>query len=352
MWQRFTERARRVIFFSQDEAGRLGENYVSTEHILLGLTRETDTVAARILDTLGVKLDQIRFEIERQVARADGAPATDMQLTPRAKRVIDLAYDEARQLDNNYIGTEHLLLGLVREENGLAGRVLLKLGVTLTRTRNEVAMLQAARDNEKDEAAAASQAAVVVASPEMGAGKFAPPQSLGFRKAHLAHLLRRAIASEPELASLPGDEILARLSGDPMAPLPPDSHAERALAPGDLGTAMAPEGRANAEFAPTADTFLDLIAACRARDAYGYAELLASQKNEPLNRAAVLALPTGTPLKVLTPPRDAPTDAIQGGYYVRALGSGDLAGRAGWVLRDRFAYTGPDDAPFPPAEGE
>jgi len=142
MWQRFTERARRVVFFAQEEANRLGENYVSTEHLLLGLVRENDSVAARILDRLGVSLSRIRAEVERQVSRGDGRLGQDMQLTPRAKRVIDLAYDEARQLNNNYIGTEHLLLGLIREGDGLAGRVLQKLGVDLERTRREVMNLQ------------------------------------------------------------------------------------------------------------------------------------------------------------------------------------------------------------------
>ena len=142
MWQRFTERARRVVFFAQEEAGRLGENYVSTEHLLLGLVRENDRVAARILDRMGVSLGRIRSEIERQVARGDGRLGQDMQLTPRAKRVIDLAYDEARTLNNNYIGTEHLLLGLIREGEGLGGKVLQKLGVDIERTRREVTSLQ------------------------------------------------------------------------------------------------------------------------------------------------------------------------------------------------------------------
>jgi ornithine carbamoyltransferase len=142
MWQRFTERARKVVFYAQEEAGRLGENYVSTEHLLLGLVRENDSVAARILDRIGVSLGRIRSEIERQVARGDGRLGQDMQLTPRAKRIIDIAYDEARQLDNNYIGTEHLLLGLLREAEGLAGRVLMKLGMDLGRTRQEVIKLQ------------------------------------------------------------------------------------------------------------------------------------------------------------------------------------------------------------------
>src|SRR5881628_1491668 len=142
MWQRFTERARRVVFFAQEEAGRLGENYVGTEHLLLGLVRENDSVAARILERLGVPLGRIRSDIERQVTRGHGNSGQDMQLTPRAKRVIDLSYEEARQLNNNYIGTEHLLLGLIREGDGLAARVLVKLGADLERTRREVHTMQ------------------------------------------------------------------------------------------------------------------------------------------------------------------------------------------------------------------
>src|ERR1700692_3121053 len=145
MWQRFTERARKVVFYAQEEAQRFGEGYVSTEHLLLGLVRESDSVAARGLEKLGVSLNRIRAEVEKQLPRGDARPSQDMTLTPRAKRVIDLAYDEARNLNNNYIGTEHLLLGLIREGDGLAGRVLAKLGVELEKARREVMALQ---DNE------------------------------------------------------------------------------------------------------------------------------------------------------------------------------------------------------------
>src|SRR4051812_7656181 len=138
MWQRFTERARRVVFFAQEEAARLGENYVGTEHLLLGLVRESDSVAARILDRLGVPLGMIRADVERQVTRGHGNLGQDMQLTPRSKRVIDLAYDCARQLKNNYIGTEHLLMGLIREGDGLAARVLIKMGATELRVHEVV----------------------------------------------------------------------------------------------------------------------------------------------------------------------------------------------------------------------
>src|SRR4051812_17332771 len=145
MWQRFTERARKVVFYAQEEAQKFGEGYVSTEHLLLGLVRESDSVAARVLEKLGVSLNRIRVEVEKQLPRGDARPSQDMTLTPRAKRVIDLAYDEARNLNNNYIGTEHLLLGLIRDGDGLAGRVLAKLGVELEKARREVMALQ---DNE------------------------------------------------------------------------------------------------------------------------------------------------------------------------------------------------------------
>jgi hypothetical protein len=148
MWQRFTERARRIVFFAQEEAARLGENYVGTEHLLLGLVRESDSVGSRILDHLGISLGRIRQEIERQVTRGTGNLGQDMQLTPRAKRVIDLAYEEARQLNNNYIGTEHLLLGMVREGDGLAARVLTKLGATLERVRQQVWQMQEQEGNQ------------------------------------------------------------------------------------------------------------------------------------------------------------------------------------------------------------
>jgi ATP-dependent Clp protease ATP-binding subunit ClpA len=142
MWQRFTERARRVVFFAQEEAALLGENFVGTEHFLLGVVRETNSVATRILDRLGIPLARIRADIERQVTRGPGNLGQDMQLTPGAKRVIDLAYEEARQLKNNYMGTEHLLLGLIGEGDGLAARVLTDLGMDLERTRREVYAMQ------------------------------------------------------------------------------------------------------------------------------------------------------------------------------------------------------------------
>ncbi len=162
MWQRFTERARKVVFYAQEEAQKFGEGYVSTEHLLLGLVRESDSVAARVLEKLGVSLNRIRAEVEKQLPRGDARPSQDMTLTPRAKRVIDLAYDEARNLNNNYIGTEHLLLGLIREGDGLAGRVLAKLGVELEKARREVMSLQ---DNETQSKAGSGTRASSASGP-------------------------------------------------------------------------------------------------------------------------------------------------------------------------------------------
>lgn len=146
MWQRFTERARRAVFYAQEEAAHLGESYVSTEHLLLGLIREPNSVAARVIERLGVDLGQLRYEVERQLQRGERKHVQETQLTPRAKRVIDLAYDEARLLGDNYIGTEHLLLGLIREGEGLAGRVLKQMGVDLDRTRAEVRKLKGEKE--------------------------------------------------------------------------------------------------------------------------------------------------------------------------------------------------------------
>ena len=142
MWTRYSERARRVVFFAQQEAGRLGAGYISPEHLLLGLVRENDSVAVRILDNLGVSREKVRNEIEGQATKGEATTGQDMYLGPDVKRAIDLAYDEARQLGSNYVGTEHLLLGLIREEEGMAGRVLSRLGVELEKVRSEVRKIQ------------------------------------------------------------------------------------------------------------------------------------------------------------------------------------------------------------------
>jgi len=139
MWQRFTERARKVILLAQEEAGRVGSQQVATEHLLLGLLREAEGVAAQVLESLGVGLAAVRSEVESHVTPKDATVSGEPQLDPRAKKVVELAADEAKRMKHNYIGTEHLLLGLVREKEGLAAKVLTAQGVTLDQMRQQVA---------------------------------------------------------------------------------------------------------------------------------------------------------------------------------------------------------------------
>ncbi|MBA2396641.1 MAG: helix-turn-helix domain-containing protein [Ktedonobacteraceae bacterium] len=140
-FDRFTDQARRVLKLSQDEAQRFKHNYVGTEHLLLGLIDEGEGTAIQALNNLGVELAKIRANIEIIVSHGDRVVLGDIGLTPRAKKVIELAVDEARRLDHHYIGTEHLLLGLLREGEGIAAGVLESLGVTLEHARTEVQQL-------------------------------------------------------------------------------------------------------------------------------------------------------------------------------------------------------------------
>ena len=137
-FDKFTERARRVLTLAQEEAQRLNHNYIGTEHILLGLVREEDGVAAKVLANLGVELNKVRSAVEFIIGRGERSTTGEIGLTPRAKKVIELAIDEARQLGHNYIGTEHLLLGLLREGEGVAAGVLESFGINLERVRAEM----------------------------------------------------------------------------------------------------------------------------------------------------------------------------------------------------------------------
>lgn len=138
MFERFTEKAIKVIMLAQEEARRLGHNFVGTEQVLLGLIGEGTGVAAKTLKSMGVNLKEARVEVEKIIGRGSGFVAVEIPFTPRAKRVLELSWDEARQLGHNYIGTEHLLLGLIREGEGVAARVLENLGVDLNKIRSNV----------------------------------------------------------------------------------------------------------------------------------------------------------------------------------------------------------------------
>jgi hypothetical protein len=141
MFERFTDRARRVIVLAQEEARLLNHNYIGTEHILLGLISEKEGVAARALTELGISLETIRVEVVEIIGRGKGAPTGHLPFTPRSKKVLELSLREALQLGHNYIGTEHILLGLIREGEGVAAQVLASQGASLERVRQQVVQL-------------------------------------------------------------------------------------------------------------------------------------------------------------------------------------------------------------------
>jgi len=141
MFERFTDRARRVVVLAQEEARMLNHNYIGTEHILLGLIHEGEGVAAKALESLGISLDAVRQQAEDIIGKGQQAPSGHIPFTPRAKKVLELSLREALQLGHNYIGTEHILLGLIREGEGVAAQVLIKLGADLNRVRQQVLQL-------------------------------------------------------------------------------------------------------------------------------------------------------------------------------------------------------------------
>jgi hypothetical protein len=157
MFERFTDRARRVVVLAQEEARLLNHNYIGTEHILLGLIHEGEGVAYRALTELGISLDAVRAQVEAEIGQGSEAPSGHIPFTPRAKKVLELSLREALQLGHNYIGTEHILLGLIREGEGVAAQVLVGLGAGLDRVRQQVVQLLAN--------GGASQAEQVAAGP-------------------------------------------------------------------------------------------------------------------------------------------------------------------------------------------
>ena len=154
MFERFTDRARRVVVLAQEEARVLNHNYIGTEHVLLGLIREGEGVAAKALESLGISLEAVRQQVEEIIGQGQQAPSGHIPFTPRAKKVLELSLREALQLGHNYIGTEHILLGLIREGEGVAAQVLVKLGADLNRVRLQVNQLLAGYQGKEPAAAA------------------------------------------------------------------------------------------------------------------------------------------------------------------------------------------------------
>jgi ATP-dependent Clp protease ATP-binding subunit ClpC len=138
MFERFTDRARRVVVLAQEESRMLNHDYIGTEHILLGLVHEGEGVAAKALESLGISLDAVRQQVEELIGHGQQAPPGHIPFTSRAKKVLELSLREALQLGHDYIGTEHLLLGLLREGDGVAARVLVRMGADLNRVRQQV----------------------------------------------------------------------------------------------------------------------------------------------------------------------------------------------------------------------
>ena len=138
MFERFTERARRVVVFAQHEARGLKHNYIGTEHILLGLLREEEGLAARVLESFDITVEEVRAQVARIVGLGDEVTTGQIPFTPRAKKVLELSLREAISLGHNYIGTEHILLGIVRENEGVAARILLDFDADAEKIRNEI----------------------------------------------------------------------------------------------------------------------------------------------------------------------------------------------------------------------
>ena len=166
MFERFTDRARRVVVLAQEEARALNHNYIGTEHILLGLIQEGEGVAAKALESMGISLDAVRTEVKDIIGTGGHPPSGYIPFTPRAKKVLELALREALQLGHKYIGTEHILLGLIREGEGVAAQVLVKLGADLSRVRQQVIQLLSGYEGNEEEGGGEPAAAGVGSTGE------------------------------------------------------------------------------------------------------------------------------------------------------------------------------------------
>src|SRR5947207_3050350 len=209
-FDKFTERARKVLTLANEEAQRFNHNYIGTEHILLGLVREGDGVAARVLNNLGIELQKVRSAVEFIIGRGDRMVMGEIGLTPRAKRVIELAVDEARRLNHHYIGTEHLLLGLVREGEGIAAGVLESLGVSLEKVRAQVIeVLKSSSGYSASGKAASSKTPYVDAlgtdlTALASAGKLGPLIGRQKEIERVIQILSRRTKNNPALIGEPG----------------------------------------------------------------------------------------------------------------------------------------------------
>jgi ATP-dependent Clp protease ATP-binding subunit ClpA len=233
MFERFTDRARRVVVLAQEEARMLNHNYIGTEHILLGLIHEGEGVAAKALESLGISLEAVRQQVEEIIGQGQQAPSGHIPFTPRAKKVLELSLREALQLGHNYIGTEHILLGLIREGEGVAAQVLVKLGGDLNRVRQQViAVLGGSAREEAGESEAGGRPEAAGGGAGMG-----PEVRIVGSPAQMAEILNRLRSIDTRLAALERHLGLGTAEPDPAAREEPAPGSGPAAPPEDEGPA-------------------------------------------------------------------------------------------------------------------
>ncbi|MBT17830.1 MAG: NDP-hexose 4-ketoreductase [Dehalococcoidia bacterium] len=248
-FEKFSERARRVLSLAQEEAQRFNHNYIGTEHILLGLAREADGVAARVLTSLGVELSKARSAVEFIIGRGERPSPGDIGLTPRAKKIIELAVDEARRLSHHYIGTEHLLIGIMREGEGVAAGVLESLGVSLDKVRTETTRIlnQSVSQGQSQGSKSGTRTPTldqlgIDLTQAARSGKLDPVIGRNKEVARVVQILSRRTKNNPVLIGPPGvgkTAIVEALAERVVSGDVPDSLASKRVVTLDMGTLVA-----------------------------------------------------------------------------------------------------------------
>ena len=258
MFERFTDRARRVVVLAQEEARMLSHNYIGTEHILLGLIHEGEGVAAKALESLDISLEAVRAQVEEIIGQGQQAPSGHIPFTPRAKKVLELSLREALQLGHSYIGTEHILLGLIREGEGVAAQVLQKLGADLNRVRQQVIqLLSGFQGKEAAGAAAGSSSSAAGETPSSSLvldqfgrnltqaareGKLDPVIGREKEIERVMQILSRRTKNNPVLIGEPGvgkTTIVEGLAQDIVKGNVPDTLHDKQIYTLDLGSLVA-----------------------------------------------------------------------------------------------------------------